>query len=709
MKAAPFLITPGQRFRLDRQKVEFKRCVTKSETVYIFENTDKRPVEILHDKLVELRVSGRLVDEIAYQERLAAAQAEGRTPIGWARADGRDEEEGLRRMDYVLAWRAAKMPSRTVQNLGSLIENVFERRRAKGGGSLAGETPPSVRTVQEWLRRYLDAGENAAAVVPQHKNKGCRQPRLVSSVKDIIDDVVDLYYLTRRGCSMRSVHDRVSKQIDAENELRAPEAKLSKPSYETIRQHIERLCPYTVAYCRKGRGYAREKYRVAGGGIVTTHANEVWEIDDTRIDLICTDDESGLVIGRPWLILVIDRHTRMIMGFALSFAAPDSDAVMEVLREAILPKDPILQAAGIEGSWAACNKPTTICVDNGKAYNSSALKRGLAKLGIGLQNAPVLKAWYKGIVERCFGTLTRQVFHVLPGTTYSSIYERDDDPAPEMVAETGLREAQDKILRWITLEYQHTHHKGIDDTPAKMWAKSLHTHPQGLLPSREDVEVALSLTVERTLRKDGIEIDGLRYVSQDVARVRMVPRLIRDPKVIVRRDPNNLFVIEFLDAVSEPGHERWRKAFLIEKHHSRVEGKTLAAFRVARALRNANPDQFGDDDPTWQKTYKAIERDAEDGLRAKRLNDRRRAVVDKGRLLLEMAKRTEPKTEAQLPVPGEDLITILEAGLSVHPNARPAATDAIPSAAAEPTIDPAAYAARHGLVARVRRKPTNNP
>ena len=83
------------------------------------------------------------------------------------------------------------------------------------------------------------------------------------------------------------------------------------------------------------------------------------------------------MIGRPWLIVVIDRHTRMIMAFVISFSPPDTTAVLEAIKIAMLSKEELLARYGVKGTYLARGRPETIHVDNAKHYNSVALKLGL--------------------------------------------------------------------------------------------------------------------------------------------------------------------------------------------------------------------------------------------------------------------------------------------------------------------------------------------
>lgn len=63
------------------------------------------------------------------------------------------------------------------------------------------------------------------------------------------------------------------------------------------------------------------------------------ELDATRMDLFVVDPDSKLPIGRPWLVVVLDRCSRMVLGWFVTFEPPSILALMQALRNAMLSKD----------------------------------------------------------------------------------------------------------------------------------------------------------------------------------------------------------------------------------------------------------------------------------------------------------------------------------------------------------------------------------
>jgi putative transposase len=78
-------------------------------------------------------------------------------------------------------------------------------------------------------------------------------------------------------------------------------------------------------------------------------SNQVWQADHTRVDLLIVD-QSGAILGRPWLTLVVDSYSRCIMGCHIGFDAPSAAVVCLALRHAILPKQ-YSSAYELQESW----------------------------------------------------------------------------------------------------------------------------------------------------------------------------------------------------------------------------------------------------------------------------------------------------------------------------------------------------------------------
>lgn len=689
----------GRAFVYSDTRIVFKGRGRNAGQSYLFEDADGIQVRFDADEIVRLRETNELRDWVAPSGTDMVGHG-ANLPMQVAAES--DKQAAERKLAYCMAWAAAPGTPRSPRALRPIIQHAHANRRVAAEHAKRYEPPPpSVSSVQKWLATWLGQGETGCALLPRHRLKGNRRCKLAPILAELVADAVDEHYLTSNRLSVAEVHRRLEKQIKALNERAKPGEKLQAPSYDAVRAAVGNLCQYTVDFHRLGKAAAAVKWRPRTAGLFTTRANEVWEIDDTRVDLICTAEDGETVVGRPWVILIIDRHTRMLMGFDISFSPPDTTAVLNTLKMAMLTKDAYLAAMGIRGSWPANNRPDTIHVDKGRQYNSKALTRALATLGIDHRTMPVLKAWFKGTIERAIGTMSRQVFHLVPGTTFANIFERDE--APELVAKTTISDLRAKLATWIVQDYQHRLHKGIEAKPHTMWVRSVAAHGLRMPLSRETLDDALSLTIARVGRKDGLQFHKLRYMSKDLMRVLMLPKRNKVEELIIRIDRENLETVEFYDASTSA----WYSAYLLADLVPRVRGRTLDEYLVASAMHRAQGEE-SISDPHLQNTYAAMDEIKAKQAASPKLRDRSKAERGKERALTKIDRLTRPEP-APMFGDEDDLTATIDKAAREHLSEAPqepvsgSVTDAGPSTSGAST--PGAWAKERGLGVRTR-KPT---
>ena len=393
--------------------------------------------------------------------------------------------------------------------------------------------------------------------------------------------------------------------------------------------------------------------------------------------------KTGAVIGRPTITVIIDRHTRMIMGFHISFDGPCTSATMECLRMAILPKGSLLaRHASIKGVWPCFGKPLVIVPDNEADFRSASFVEACLRLGTDVDYPPVLKAWYKSTVERFFRTLAVDVFHRMPGTTFSNFYERNGEATPEMAAVVTLAELEFYVLQYIVDVYHARKHRGLDRPPIEAWKASVAAH--GLLPPPDPDQLAADLTgfAYRTIQREGIAYEGLNYRSEALAVLRVQPNR---PKLIkIKIDPLDMTRIWFID----PFDNQPKEAFIEAAKRKLVEGVTWEKYRLARAIQRNNPESFGGEEGL-ASAYVVLDRDMAEKTGAKGRADRRKAAAYFEKLT-SAAKSEEPPAFDV----GRSATSIIEhafddGGVDVDMDA-PSAPDAVVTSDPEPRPAPEA-------------------
>jgi putative transposase len=228
---------------------------------------------------------------------------------------------------------------------------------------------PSVSTIRRWAAKYI--GQNVVKLIPQHAKKG-RAAAIQGELEVILEGVINKTYLQDTIPAVSVVVSEFEDQIKERNKSRLPSDQLKIPSGMTVRRYIAKLDPYLVDKERLGKHAADKKHRVAAGVLRVHEILERWEIDHTLLDVQLVDETSGLCIGRPYLTIVLDRFSRMVMGYLLHLSAPNTETVLRVIERSIRPKAELLKRfPKVRNEWWARGLPARIVPDNAAEFHAA--------------------------------------------------------------------------------------------------------------------------------------------------------------------------------------------------------------------------------------------------------------------------------------------------------------------------------------------------
>ena len=285
----------------------------------------------------------------------------------------------------------------------------------------------------------------------------------------------------------------------------------------------------------------------------------VVQIDHTKVDIILVDDQYRRPIGRPWITLAIDVHSRMVTGYFLSFDSPSEASVGFCVSNSVLPKEELLLRLDVDAKWPVWGFPKTIHVDNGPDFRSDGFRTSCGKHGIHIEFRPVRRPEYGAHIERMLGTLAREI-HELPGTTSSSVAKRGEYDSEKHAAFTKT-EFEKWLLTLICKYYHHRRHKGIKMAPSRRWELGIFgtdTTPGIGLPekpaNRFDIVRDFMPKFERTVQRTGVSLEGMAYYAPVLNRW-INASSPTDPetkrKFIFRRDPRDIKNIWFFEPDSQ--------------------------------------------------------------------------------------------------------------------------------------------------------------
>jgi putative transposase len=248
-------------------------------------------------------------------------------------------------------------------------------------------------------------------------------------------------------------------------------------------------------------------------------------------------DVTRSCIGRPWLTLVLDVHTRLVLGLYLSLDAPSATSVALAVAQAVLPKTEWLADRAIDLAWPAQGLPEIIHVDNGREFHARAFERGCQQYGIRIEYRPPATPRFGGHIERLMGTLMGRV-HAFPGSTSSNVAARGNYDA-EARAILSFREFERILALEVLGPYHNEIHSALGRPPASAWAAVA----SGVKP--RDPANAMNLLrdflpfEERIVRRDGVRLFSILY--QDGALAHLVDH--GAGKLRVKYDPRDLSAV----------------------------------------------------------------------------------------------------------------------------------------------------------------------
>lgn len=382
--------------------------------------------------------------------------------------------------------------------------------------------PPETHRVREWFGRCRGATVTLQDMFSM-SGRVARANRLDPAVETLIGAARSRFW-KNRGWKIVDVEAEVSAEIDAENLRRAANGgdQLPKPGKETIRRRVnELLCRDTYAD-KYGEAAARRKFDGSGKGISAYRILQIALMDDTVVDLVTVlDVDRGLVAGRPYLNVLMDVHSRCILGLTVSFLPPSVEKAAECIRIAMnCVREANRPKIGLRRDWlekypalATINgKPAKIITDNGTNYAAPGFTEMLLDLGISHELAPVRSPRHKAMIERFFRSFNTFLIDKLPGATLdpSILRKLGIDPASEAIV--TMSELMELIAQFLHL-YHISHHSGIDAVPLQKWSASMAVHGRDMILDGRLIDIVTGITVhnKRITAGGGVRMFGMTW------------------------------------------------------------------------------------------------------------------------------------------------------------------------------------------------------
>ena len=380
-----------------------------------------------------------------------------------------------------------------------------------------------------FLVRAFRAHPVTASLAPSKPGPAKNSRRLDPALERLVEAAIGAVFLQPEKPTLKAVFRHVRQACRGSGQ--------PVPSIKALRARVTARTLRERVAAREGADAAGDRFRQVKAGPRTMRPLQVVQIDHTKVDLELVDDLGRTCIGRPWLTLVLDVHTRIVLGLCLSLDPPSAAGVALAVAHAVLPKAAWLAGRGIALAWPAEGLPEAIRVDNGSEFHSRAFGRGCQQHGIRIEYRPPATPRFGGHIERLMGTLMGRV-HALPGTTFSSVAERGKYPSQDRAVLT-FREFERLFALEVLGPYHNDVHSALGHTPRSAWVEG--TAGQELRRPADPDALLLDFLPceERVVRRDGVRLFNVLY--QDGALAHLVDA--GGAKVRVKYDPRDLSAV----------------------------------------------------------------------------------------------------------------------------------------------------------------------
>lgn len=429
-------------------------------------------------------------------------------------------------------------------------------------------------TIQRWAGKVRNCIDTPLQYVLAPKNdlKGGRgKIRMAEEVQRIVETCVQDVYLSSENTPLTECHQELVKRITQENELRHKNNKLKLVSYAQLRRYVLGVDAYEVHASRFGRASAEKKFKISRKTRRRlSRALERVEVDHTPLDIFVVDVK-GETLGRAYLTVVVDKKTKVILGFNLGFDGPSVMSVLRALKHAVSPKSYLKEKfPEVVSDWPMFGLIELLAMDNGPELHATALKTSVMDMGIVREMVymPRAKPFFKGLVENKQGILNRGISSGQPGATMSHFWQRNKERQPEEYAVHTLESLHRMLHIWICDVYHQTVNKELKTTPYKAWIETTELMPVRLAPNRERLDLVCTLPITRKLQAYGVEVCYLRTFMNDELK-RLMRRYMHAGSITVevRYKPYKLDKIW----VKDPDKQTW---FVVENYDSETRNAT---------------------------------------------------------------------------------------------------------------------------------------
>lgn len=286
--------------------------------------------------------------------------------------------------------------------------------------------PETIGTAGRGRRKHAEQPTDTELVGGDEAKPGKQPFQLTQQDLDNIKVVIEQYYFDKKvrrtlAATLRHLHEEYYTYIDGngvDTLLPADEC----PSYRQLEYFLKKT--YQIEEretARKGKKrFALEDRSTQGSIQIECHgAGHIYEFDATIADVpLVSAKVRSDIVGKPTLYLIIDRHTRLIVGWYIGFENACYSAAMQAILSIGADKEELCRMLGIPydpADWPAHGVlPEMFLADQGELTHKKA-RRIARSLRSTISNVPGMRPDWKPLVECGFAMLHQIIAPDTPG------------------------------------------------------------------------------------------------------------------------------------------------------------------------------------------------------------------------------------------------------------------------------------------------------
>ncbi|WP_414156120.1 hypothetical protein [Pseudomonas sp. BNK-30] len=317
--------------------------------------------------------------------------------------------------------------------------------------------PPAYSTVSEWRRRFLKAGANPVALLPNtyrlHRSHLSNQPEGVQNI--IIETLTKVYWVST-PFSKKETTIAIQLAVKDENKYLSARRQYKVPSTSTLWRIISEQDHYRTLLKQKGARIAAKVHHAGGSLPEPSRLFELVEADSQVVHIFVFNERLG-ISAKPWITLFLEIKTRYVIAWHMSFDPPSEDTTLLTLKKAISSDNPHGGAA------------EQFTFDNGPENIGSHLRHQI-EIYFGIVSfCEPYSPNEKSRVERVIETYTEGLVHKMKGTTFSNPVKRGDYNSEDSTHYT-LDELRHYFSEYLE-NYHNSFHSTLEMSPNEAWAK----------------------------------------------------------------------------------------------------------------------------------------------------------------------------------------------------------------------------------------------